>query len=445
MLTAAGQGLNCRFRRIKSSCPRSPFYYHAHHHRVQRQAGASVKPPEGLLDQRRAAGLYRERLVLSSPQGAEVRVGDETLLSFCSNDYLGLANHPRVVAAFKDGAERYGVGAGASHLVSGHGRAHHLLEEELAEFVGAPRALLFSTGYMANLGVVTALAGRDTAVFEDKLNHASLIDAARLARARVLRYPHADAAWLATKLAQARKKSPPPRPLPAGEGDKGLSHQSASLITTDAVFSMDGDIAPLAALMELARRHGARLLADDAHGLGVLGATGRGSFEHAGIRLEPPAILVGTLGKAFGTFGAFVAGADDLIESLIQFARTYIYTTALPPAVAEATRASLKIARAESWRRERLRALVARFRRGARELGLELGPSETPIQPLILGDAETALAASRKLRARGVLVPAIRPPTVPVGSARLRVTFSAAHEEAHVDRLLAALAEVRRT
>ena len=382
-----------------------------------------MKTLEQELERRRADHLYRERLVLDSPPGAEIRLGDETLLSFCSNDYLGLANDPRIVAAFQAGAERYGVGAGASHLVSGHSRAHHALEEELADFVGAERALLFSTGYMANLGVVGALADRHDVVFEDRLNHASLIDAARLTRAKVMRYPHADVAHLAELLARAERPG---------------------LITTDAVFSMDGDIAPLAGLRRLAMKYEARLLADDAHGIGVLGQTGRGTLEHLGLPLASPLILMGTLGKAFGVFGAFVAGEAALIETLIQRARTYIYTTALPPAVAEAVRASLRIVRDESWRRERLRALVTQFRAGAETLGLTLATSPTPIQPVILGAAATALAASRHLRARGILVPAIRPPTVPEGSARLRITFSAAHEPAHVERLLQALAELPR-
>jgi 8-amino-7-oxononanoate synthase len=378
-----------------------------------------VKSLEPELEQRRRKHLYREREVLATPQGVEVVVGQERLLAFCSNDYLGLANHPAVVHAFQDGAARYGVGAGASHLVSGHSGAHHALEEELAEFVGSARALLFSTGYMANLGVVSALVSRHGTIFEDRLNHASLIDAARLARAEVVRYAHGDSA----RLAELMATSPQPE-----------------LITTDAVFSMDGDVAPLAALEQLARRHGARLLADDAHGFGVLGAQGRGSFEAQGVPLAGPSILMGTLGKALGTFGAFVAGEAALIETLIQQARTYIYTTALPPAVAEATRAALRLVRAESWRREQLRALIARFRTGAMQLGLKLLASDTAIQPVMLGDAEAALRASRALRAHGIWVPAIRPPTVPAGSARLRVTLSTAHSTEHVDRLLDALA-----
>jgi 8-amino-7-oxononanoate synthase len=380
-----------------------------------------MKTLEKNLVQRRERHLYRERLVLESPQGVGVRVGEEMLLSFCSNDYLGLANHPDVVAAFRAGAERYGVGAGASHLVSGHGRAHHALEEELADFVGAERALLFSTGYMANLGVVSALTDRHHVIFEDRLNHASLIDAARLSRAKVSRYPHADTERLAEMLAR---------------------NQRFGLITTDAVFSMDGDIAPLAELTRLASKHGMRLLADDAHGIGVLGKHGRGSFEHLGVPLVPPVILMGTLGKALGVFGAFVAGEAALIETLIQRARTYIYTTALPPAVAEAVRASLGIVQEEGWRREQLQALVTQFRAGAQQLGFVLSPSSTPIQPLMLGDAQAAVEVSRRLRERGILVTAIRPPTVPEGSARLRITFSAAHTATQVDRLLEALAAV---
>jgi 8-amino-7-oxononanoate synthase len=380
-----------------------------------------MKTLEQDLAQRRAQHLYRERLVLESPQGVEVRIGDETLLSFCSNDYLGLANHPDVIAAFRAGAEHYGVGAGASHLVSGHSRAHHALEEELADFVGAERALLFSTGYMANLGVVSALTDRHDAIFEDRLNHASLIDAARLTHAKVRRYPHADAGRLGAMLAETRHPG---------------------LIMTDAVFSMDGDIAPLAELHQLAASHGAWLLADDAHGFGVLGKNGRGSFEQLGLAPRAPNILMATLGKALGVFGAFVAGDAVLIETLIQRARTYIYTTALPPAVAEATRASLRLVCAEPWRREHLRALVTRFRAGAQNLGLTLMESMTPIQAVIIGESERALTISQRLREHGILIPAIRPPTVPEGSARLRITFSATHTEAQVDRLLNVLAEV---
>ena len=370
-----------------------------------------------------AAGLYRRRLVTETPQSIWLQVGSERLLSFCSNDYLGLANHPQVVAALQAGAEQYGVGAGASHLITGHSRVHEALEAELADFVGSERALLFSTGYMANLGVVSALARRHMPIFEDRLNHASLIDAVRLTRARSRRYPHGDVEQLQRLLADSARES---------------------LIVTDAVFSMDGDLASLPALHALAQRHGSWLLADDAHGFGVLGDVGRGSLEFVGLRPAGRLLLMGTLGKALGTFGAFVAGDADLIEFLVQRARTYTYTTALPPAIAAATRVSLQLIRAEPWRRAHLAALVTRFRAGAAQMGLKLTASTTPIQPLIIGDTAAAVTAAAHLRAAGILVPAIRPPTVPSGSARLRVTFSAAHEATHVDRLLRALSEACR-
>jgi 8-amino-7-oxononanoate synthase len=381
-----------------------------------------VKSLAGELERRRGAHVLRWRRVVDGPQGPSLRVDGRPMLAFCSNDYLGLAAHPEVRAAFQRGAERYGVGSGAAHLISGHSRAHHALEEELAAFTGRPRALLFSTGYMANLGLVSALMGRGDQLFEDRLNHASLIDAAQLSRARLRRYPHGDMAVLGEQLEQA----------PAGE----------RMILTDGVFSMDGDLAPLPELAALARRHRAWLMVDDAHGLGVLGQTGAGSLEHFGLGPAQVPILMGTLGKALGGFGAFVAGSDDLIETLIQQARPYIYTTAPPPALAEAVRASLRLVRDEPWRRQRLRQLVTRFRAGVAELGLPLMASPTPIQPLLAGSAERALAWSRQLEAQGILVTAIRPPTVPEGGARLRITLSAAHGNDQLDRLLAALAEL---
>ena len=354
--------------------------------------------------------------------GVRVRVDGTDLLAFCSNDYLGLADHPHVVEAFVATAREWGVGSGASHLVSGHCREHHALEEELAAFVRRPRALLFSTGYMANLAVVTALLGRGDRVFEDRLNHASLLDAGLASGARFSRYPHAGVRALAARLGRA------------GSG--------RTMVVTDGVFSMDGDVAPLGELAAACRSHGAAFFVDDAHGLGVLGATGRGSLEAAGLGLDDVPILMGTLGKAVGTFGAFVAGSRELIETLLQTARTYIYTTALPPAVAAATRASLHAMQDEPWRRERVLQHVTRFRREAAQLGLRLLESRTPIQPLVLGSESAAVAASDALRARGLWVPAIRPPTVPAGSSRLRITFSAAHAEADVDRLVEALASL---
>ena len=347
------------------------------------------------LEARRAADLYRSRRIVESPQQPEMVVDGRPMLTFCSNDYLGLANHPQVVRALQRGAERYGAGSGAAHLINGHSRAHHLLEEELAEFTGRPRALLFSTGYMANLGVISALLGRGDNLFEDRLNHASLIDAGLLCRAELKRFRHADVSSLERQLASA------------GTG--------RCLIATDGVFSMDGDIAPLPDLARQAQQQDAWLMVDDAHGLGVLGGSGRGSLEHFGLDNDQVPILMGTLGKAFGTFGAFVAGSEVLIETLIQQARSYIYTTAPPPAVAEASRVSLRIAHTESWRREHLQHLVQRFRTTAEQLGLPLLQSSTPIQPLLAGSAQQALAWSRRLEAQGILVSAIRPPTVPEG------------------------------
>ena len=369
------------------------------------------------LDALQAQSLYRRRRLQDGPQQPQARVDGRALLSFCGNDYLGLANHPDVIAALRDGAQRWGVGSGAAHLVNGHSRAHQVLEEALAEFTNRPRALLFSTGYMANLGVISALAGRHDTVFEDRLNHASLLDGALLARARLRRYPHVDASAL----------------------HRLLKTESARLIVTDGVFSMDGDLAPLPELAALARDAGAWLMVDDAHGLGVLGRDGRGSLDHFGLGFNDVPILMGTLGKAFGTFGAFVAGSEELIETLIQSARSYIYTTATPPALAEATLVSLAIARRETWRRERLAEWIERFRTGAARIGLQLMDSSTPIQPIIVGSAAQALAWSAALEAAGLLVTAIRPPTVPEGTARLRVTLSAAHTAEDIDRLLAAL------
>jgi 8-amino-7-oxononanoate synthase len=372
---------------------------------------------EQALERLRAAGLYRRRRVQDRPQQPEAIVDGRPMLSFCSNDYLGLANHPGVIAALQRGAERWGVGSGAAHLVNGHSAAHHALEEELADFTGRLRALLFSTGYIANIGIISALTGRGDTLWQDRLNHASLLDGALLSRATLRRYPHADAAEL----------------------DRLLGNRDTRMIASDGVFSMDGDLAPLPALALIARRAGAWLLVDDAHGLGVLGREGRGTLDHFGLDAEQVPILMGTLGKAFGTFGAFVAGSDALIETLIQRARSYIFTTAAPPALAEATRTSLALVRREDWRREHLQALIARFRAGANQLGLPLSESPTPIQPLIAGSSHQALAWAAELEARGILVGAIRPPTVPEGSARLRICLSAAHTETMVDRLLDAL------
>lgn len=372
------------------------------------------------LAERRAANLYRQRPLLESPQGPLVQVDGRELLAFCSNDYLGLANHPQVIEAWRAGAQKWGVGGGASHLVIGHSSPHHELEEALAEFSGRPRALLFSTGYMANLGAVTALVGQGDTVLEDRLNHASLLDAGLLSGARFSRYLHNDTVSLAGRLAKA---------------------SGNTLVVTDGVFSMDGDLADLPALCAEARKAGAWVMVDDAHGFGPLGATGGGIVEHFGLGVDDVQVLVGTLGKAFGTAGAFVAGSEELIETLVQFARPYIYTTSQPPALACATLKSLELLRSEHWRREHLNALITRFREGAQAIGLQLMDSATPIQPILIGDSARALQLSQLLRERGLLVTAIRPPTVPAGSARLRVTLSAAHSLAQLELLLEALAE----
>ena len=347
-------------------------------------------------------------------------------VNFCSNDYLGLARDPAVAAAMAEAAQRYGSGSGASHLVSGHGAEHEALERELAEFTGRARAVVFSTGYMANLGVLAALADKRDLLLADGLNHASLIDAARLVRSpRNLWYPHADAA-------AARALLDVHAPAAAAEG-------GGAFIVTDGVFSMDGDLAPLPALAAAARAHDAWLVVDDAHGIGVVGADGGGCCEHFGLDAQAVPVLIGTFGKALGSFGAFVAGDEDVIELLIQRARSYIYTTALPPAVAAATRRALRIVREEAWRREALQARIAQFREGAARRGLAVMPSTTPIQPLVLGGERAALAASGRLAEAGYRVTAIRPPTVPAGTARLRITLSAAHTPQQVEGLLAAL------
>jgi 8-amino-7-oxononanoate synthase len=374
------------------------------------------------LEALKQKSLYRLRRLLDGPQGPEIQADGVALLNFSSNDYLGLAADPRLAEAARRGLDKYGTGSGAAHLVTGHSTAHHALEEELAAFCGRPRALLFSSGYMANLGLAGALVGRGDCVLEDRLNHASMLDAGLLSGAAFSRYAHCNAVSLEREL----------------EGSKGNR-----LILTDGVFSMDGDVAPLPALAKVADHHGAFLSIDDAHGFGVMGAGGRGSLEFHGLGPAEVPIYMATLGKACGSFGAFVAGSESLIETLIQSARTYIYTTAAPAAWAEASRTALKLLQTETWRREHLDSLIARFRAGAAQLGLKLMDSHTPIQPLLVGEPDMALALSQKLKARGLLVAAIRPPTVPTGTARLRITLTATHTTQHVDRLLSALAQVQ--
>ena len=372
-----------------------------------------------VLEQRREEGLYRHRLTLESSQGPIVSVNGRQYLNFCSNDYLGLAAHPRIVERFRSAAIQYGVGSGASHLVCGHSAPHHQLEEALAEFTGRARALLFSSGYMANAGILSSLLQRGDSVFEDRLNHASLLDGGLHSGARFQRFPHNDVSALKAKLASA---------------------QGPKMVVVDGVFSMDGDTAPLAALADACGEHDAWLMVDDAHGFGVLGERGVGSTEAAGLEVSSVPVLMATLGKALGTAGAFVAGSEVLIEGLIQQSRNYIYTTALPPAVAAASLEALSLLREEPWRREHLAQLIVRFRVGAEQLGLPLMISASAIQPLLVGDAARAVDLSKRLSEAGFLIGAIRPPTVPAGTSRLRITLSAAHSEEQVDQLLEQLA-----
>ena len=376
------------------------------------------------LDELARAGLARRRRTVESADGPHLLVDGHRYLAFCSNDYLGLAHHPALIEAACRGAERYGVGAGASALISGHTEAHEALEARLARFVRLPRALHFGAGYLANLGLVAALAGRGGTVFSDELNHACLVDGARLSRAEVQVYPHLDVAALGRLLESCTT--------------------AEKLVATDAVFSMDGDLAPLPELLELCERHDAWLVVDDAHGFGVLGERGRGALSQFGIA-SPRIAYMGTLGKAAGVHGAFVAGDEALIEWLVQRARTYVFTTASPPLLACALMASLELIEQEESRRNHLRALVGRLRQRLEDLPWRLRASDTPIQPLIVGDNRAALDLAEGLRSRGIWVSAIRPPTVPAGTARLRIALSAAHSVEHVDELAAALHELAKS
>ena len=369
--------------------------------------------------ERERAQLLRRLRTVEHADGPWLEIGGRRLLSFCSNDYLGLARHPRLIDALIHTAQEEGVGSTSAHLICGHRAEHAELEEALAVWTGRERALLFSTGYMANLGVLQALLGPGDVCVQDKLNHACLLDGAKLGGAELKRYPHADVAAAGRQL--------------------DVRPDAVALLATDGVFSMDGDVAPLRELAALCADTRATLMVDDAHGLGVLGPHGSGTVNAAGLGQHQVPVLMATLGKALGCAGAFVAGSATLIEGLLQFARPYVYTTAMPPALAAAALEAVQLARTETWRRAKLAALITRFRRGASELGLPLLASSSAIQPLLLGSAAATLAAAQTLEQRGLLVTAIRPPTVPAGQARLRITLSAAHETAHVDQLLGAL------
>ena len=373
------------------------------------------------LDALRNHRLFRTRRVVESPQGREVVVDGRTLLNFSSNDYLGLASDPRIAQAFQDGIRTWGTGSGASHLISGHTAAHHALEEELADFVERPRALLYGSGYAANVGVINALLSVGDQVFEDRLNHASLLDGGWISRAEFHWFEHRDIQQLRC-LVTDRASLPCRR-----------------LIVSDGVFSMDGDQCRLDDLIALAQRTDSWLQIDDAHGIGVYGEHGKGTVDPARYSTQDVPVLIGTLGKSFGTAGAFVAGEEALIETLIQKSRNYIFTTAMPAALACATSRSLEIVKHEAWRRTRLNSLVSRFQEGVRTLNLPVPESSSPIQPLVLGATDTTLSVARSLEEHGCFVVPIRPPTVPIGTSRLRITFTSAHSEADVDRLLDAL------
>jgi 8-amino-7-oxononanoate synthase len=371
------------------------------------------------LEKRRIQHLYRSRVRVDSACSDQLSVNGKKVHNFCSNDYLGLADNPSIAEAFKQGIDDYGTGSGASHLISGHTKAHCDLEQQLAEFTGRPKALLFSSGYMANIGVIGALVGRGDAVLEDYLNHASLLDGGLLSRAKFQRYKHRDYKDLDAKL--------------------DASNGARKLVVTDGVFSMDGNMAPIADLADVSQKNNAWLMVDDAHGFGVLGKTGAGLVEDLNLGVDQVPILMGTLGKAFGTYGAFVAGSEALIETLVQFSRSYIYTTAPPPAVAVATSASLELVKNDQWRRDKLNQLISRFRHGAEQIGLRLMNSNTAIQPVLMASDTELLDTQKKLLESGFMVGAIRPPTVPKGTGRLRITLSASHSEQQVDALLDAL------
>ena len=371
------------------------------------------------LEKRRIQHLYRSRVRVDSACSDQLSVNGKKVHNFCSNDYLGLADNPAIAEAFKQGIDDYGTGSGASHLISGHTKAHCDLEQQLAEFTGRPKALLFSSGYMANIGVIGALVGRGDAVLEDYLNHASLLDGGLLSRAKFQRYKHRDYKDLDAKL--------------------DASNGARKLVVTDGVFSMDGNMAPIADLADVSQKNNAWLMVDDAHGFGVLGKTGAGLVEDLNLGVDQVPILMGNLGKDFGTYGAFVAGSEALIETLVQFSRSYIYTTAPPPAVAVATSASLELVKNDQWRRDKLNQLISRFRHGAEQIGLRLMNSNTAIQPVLMASDTELLDTHKKLLESGFMVGAIRPPTVPKGTGRLRITLSASHSEQQVDALLDAL------
>ena len=373
---------------------------------------------------------YRSHRITETPQQARMQIDGQSILNFCSNDYLGLANHPDIISSFKKAADKFGVGSGSAHLISGHSKAHQALEEALADFTSRDRALLFSTGYMANIGVLDALTERGDTIYADRLNHASLVDGALLSKASTKRYQHNDIHSLERQITAQHKKN--------------LTN-SNEIIVSDGVFSMDGDVANVAQLASLAKKYQTWLMIDDAHGFGTLGKTGGGLLQQENLRQADVPIMMATLGKAVGTSGAFIAGSEELIEYLIQTARSHIFTTAMPPAIASATLTSLEIIKKELWRREKLAALITQFKQGAKQIGIELMPSDTAIQPILVGSSKKTVAISQQLLNKGLLVSAIRPPTVAKNTARLRITLSANHNKQMVEELLEKLSKVLMT
>jgi 8-amino-7-oxononanoate synthase len=375
------------------------------------------------LDERKRRHRYRSRRIIRSPQQAEISIDDKNVISFCSNDYLGLANHPQIKQATIDAINKFGVGSGSAHLINGHSIAHHQLEEELAEFTGYPRAILFSTGYMANLGLCQALVEKGDYVFEDRLNHASLIDGGLISGAQLQRYLHNDASSLKKKIQK-------------------VNNAREKLVLSDGVFSMDGDIADLPALATLCKTTDSWLMVDDAHGFGTLGETGKGCLQHYSLTHTDVPIYMATLGKAMGTAGAFIAGSEELIETIIQKARTYIYTTAMPAAIAEATRCSLTIIQNEVEHLQNLNSNISYFKNCCSQANIAIENSQTAIQPLLIGDDEKTTKISQQLFDSGFLITAIRPPTVPEGTSRLRITLSAKHNKEHINQLIETLSSL---
>lgn len=381
------------------------------------------------LDERKNNFLTRIRKIRQGPQKSHVQFSEQSYLSFCSNDYLGLANHPDIKKAFQRGVDRYGVGSSASQIISGYTNAHFALEEELAEFLNVEKTVIFSTGYMANIGVLTTLFGRFDEIYHDKLNHASLIDGVRLSQAKSFRYPHLDVISLQRRLQRQ---------------DSSTKTPVQKLIVTEGMFSMGGELAPLNNLVEISKYHQTGLMIDDAHGIGVLGEQGRGTLEYLKVHAKDIHILTGTFGKAFGCFGAFAAGGQTVIESLIQFSRPFIYTTALPAALIEAIRTSLRIIQRENHRRIQLQFLIQKFKKQTYQLGLKFIPSDTPIQSLIIGETALTFFIGKALESRGIMVGVIRVPSVPTGTCRLRICLTAVHTESELDYLLDTLEWVQK-